>query len=228
VRGWDDMASQLGAASWLSQGGLEERETRTNLLSKLMTFPCTLACNSQGLGLETEAGVSRPVRVAVLGARAESTLPHLFWQQLGLLTGLRWHLEFMGPHAGLPRQPYEELSAQRENVKVDFSCRMGLFHETHPQAELSWDAFVFFNSGIGHPKEGERWDATIKMLLGCGKPVLFTSFNGKDLDRDLAALKSAGIRTSVIERANPMRSISPERVEGDPVFFNHCSVLARF
>jgi splicing suppressor protein 51 len=52
-----------------------------------------------------EAGVAKPqIRIFILGARAESSLPPRVWEQLCMLfPSCRFHLYFIGPQVSLPR-----------------------------------------------------------------------------------------------------------------------------
>lgn len=57
-----------------------------------------------------EVGVGKPdMRIFILGARAESSLPPHVWEQLAMLfPSARIHLHFIGPQVSLPRPPGED------------------------------------------------------------------------------------------------------------------------
>lgn len=54
-----------------------------------------------------EASIDKPqMRIFILGARAESSLPHHVWEQLTLLfPAALFHLYFIGPQVSLPKPP---------------------------------------------------------------------------------------------------------------------------
>lgn len=54
-----------------------------------------------------EAGANKPqMRIFILGARAESSLPPHVWEQLGMLfPSAHFHLFFIGPQVSLPKPP---------------------------------------------------------------------------------------------------------------------------
>jgi len=226
LENWERVGEVLGVGDWLEAAGedLAERELRRALTSKLLTFPATLARHCQRLGLDEESARGRPARVGVLGARAESTLPPLFWRQLAVLSGLEFHLVFIGPQAGSPR---EGTSPPPAAEGLWFSSVNGLLHEVQDRLSAPLDAYVLFNSGIGHPKEGMNWEPSVQLLRESGKRALLTSFNEHDLDRDLVALKRHGFSIEHIDRLNPLRSLAAESFEGDQVFFNHSATVVQ-
>ena len=66
-----------------------------------------------------EAGVAKPqVRVFVLGARAESSLPPHVWEQLCMLfPSCHFHLYFVGPQVSLPRLRNDSGSQARPSTQ---------------------------------------------------------------------------------------------------------------
>ncbi len=256
---WGAAFRALGIDRWVAAPPREqERELRRTMASKLLTYPLTLSRHlqwlSQAQALRPQAKATSPqpwqpravvpgypLRIGVLGARAESSLPSLYWQQLGLLSGRKLHLAFFGPHATLPLGAPERLG--EDDCRVDFTCRSALFHDAAAQAQqqaqqagqgqlqshAALDAFVLFNSGVGHPKEGRLWDETIRTLIRGyrGKRALFTSFNTSDLARDLKAAKAHGLAVEAVEETNPMRSLAEETYEKDSVITNFAAFWVR-
>ena len=62
-----------------------------------------------------EASVSKPqMRIFMLGARAESSLPPHVWEQLGFLfPAAQFHLYFIGPQVSLPKPPNTQPTAPK-------------------------------------------------------------------------------------------------------------------
>jgi hypothetical protein len=271
---WGAAFRTLSVDRWLAAPTREqERELRRTMASKLLTYPLTLACHLEWLSAavahpapqakapsakapSSQPWQQRPVvagyplRIGVLGARAESSLPSLYWQQLGLLSGRKLHLAFFGPHATLPLGAPERLG--EDDCRVDFTCRSALFHDAaahavpgHQQglqqgqvqgqsqsqlhSHAALDAFVLFNSGVGHPKEGRLWDETIRTMKKkySGKRALFTCFNANDLARDLQAAKAHGLAVEAVAETNPMRSLAEETYEKEKVVTNYAAFWVR-
>ncbi len=257
---WGAAFRTLGIDRWLAAPPREqERELRRTMASKLLTYPLTLSRHLEWLSsaqarpaVQARAPSPQPwqpravvpgypLRIGVLGARAESSLPSLYWQQLGLLSGRKLHLAFFGPHATLPLGAPERLG--EDDCRVDFTCRSAFFHDAaaqaqqqaqqggqgQPQSHAALDAFVLFNSGVGHPKEGRLWDETIRTLSRGyrGKHALFTSFNTSDLARDLQAARAHGLAVEAVEDTNPMRSLAEETYEKDSVVTNFAAFRVR-
>lgn len=253
---WGAAFRKLGIDRWLAAPPREqERELRRTMATKLLTYPLTLSRHLEWLSSAPARPAANgkapppeprqpravvpgsPLRIGVLGARAESTLPSLYWQQLGLLSGRKLHLAFFGPHASLPLGAPERLG--EDDCRVDFTCRSALFHEAAAQAQhegqgllqshAALDAFVLFNSGVGHPKEGRLWDETIRTLSRGyrGKRALFTSFSTSDLARDLQAARAHRLAVEAVEDSNPMRSLAEETYEKDTVVTNFSTFRVR-
>ncbi|KAJ8093261.1 translational activator for mitochondrial COX1 [Marasmius tenuissimus] len=79
-----------------------------------------------------EASVGKPqVRIFVLGARAESSLPPHVWEQLGFVfPAANFHVLFVGPQVSLPKQHQEQASAElkgrnQEGSSVDAGAKEG-------------------------------------------------------------------------------------------------------
>ncbi|KAF8201621.1 zinc-finger of mitochondrial splicing suppressor 51-domain-containing protein [Pholiota molesta] len=66
-----------------------------------------------------EAAVGKPqVRIFILGARAESSLPPHVWEQLCMLfPSTHFHLFFVGPQVSLPKPPSTPSEAKSESLK---------------------------------------------------------------------------------------------------------------
>ncbi|KAL7551705.1 hypothetical protein ACHAWF_014894, partial [Thalassiosira exigua] len=66
-----------------------------------------------------------------------------------------------------------------------------------------WDGFVLFNPGLGHPNLANKWDQTIRFLVGIDRPILFTAHSATDGERDRDLLEKL-LRENG-ERGGPVR-----------------------
>eukprot|EP00512_Aurantiochytrium_limacinum_P007088 CAMPEP_0171529308 /NCGR_PEP_ID=MMETSP0959-20130129/12283_1 /TAXON_ID=87120 /ORGANISM="Aurantiochytrium limacinum, Strain ATCCMYA-1381" /LENGTH=268 /DNA_ID=CAMNT_0012071641 /DNA_START=63 /DNA_END=869 /DNA_ORIENTATION=+ len=239
LKSWDSLVQAFGLESWLqahaSSGGAA-------VLTKLLSYPLTLAKYAK-----TAEG-KNAVNVSIVGARAESTLPALYWECMasmaefgpGTSTVDHWNLHFVGPHANAsgPRihEQLRTASEDQTNVNNDDSlnCRRVSFSVEQKRLQdssrvMDADFFAFFNSGIGHAKESQHWQDALVGLKGSNCYALFTSFNEQDLSRDLKALEALGVEIVLSEPENSLRSLSPDfSPEGERVFANAAVTLAKF
>ncbi|KAK0722376.1 zinc-finger of mitochondrial splicing suppressor 51-domain-containing protein [Lasiosphaeria miniovina] len=151
-------------------------------------------------GLRPEAP---PVRLFILGARAESSLPRDVWIQLAHLFPLsRFHLIFIGPESMAnrddefplpPRTPSNRFGAVVEDrvwPSMKISTIVDYYHNIHKTGEFYpydpyFDCFVLFHPGLGHPSSSHEWEETIPMLLETKAPVIVTGYTQADMDRDV-------------------------------------------
>ena len=85
--------------------------------SHVLTYPLTLAYAMQQIGLGMRA-MDRPLRITVLGARAEASLPASWWREcLRAIRCERADVTFTGPDTPVPE------SAARAGTLVDV-CRV--------------------------------------------------------------------------------------------------------
>lgn len=143
-----------------------------------------------------------PVRLFVLGARAESSLPRDAWTQLAhLFPRSSFHLVFIGPEAmanrddefPLPeRTPGNPFGAVVErpwqNMKI--STIVDYYHTIHRTGHFYpydpyFDCFVLFHPGLGHPASSHEWAETIPMLLETKAPIIVTGYTQYDMERDI-------------------------------------------
>lgn len=165
-----------------------------------------------------EIFVKDSVKVLVLGARAESSLPVSWWYEY--LTSFshcfrHTELRFVGPDlqknlsmsdkdASLAWSPLSDGSdkapttddrpATLHTLKIwnhnDNLADKNPLHN-HPDMikTMLWaDAFVLLNPGIGSDAQKSSWDPTLRLLLQTRKPVVCTAHGSRDLERDLSAL----------------------------------------
>ncbi|KAG5638153.1 hypothetical protein H0H81_001538 [Sphagnurus paluster] len=80
----------------------------------------------------SEAAVGKPqVRIFILGARAESSLPPHVWEQLTMLfPSTHFHLFFIGPQVSLPKPPKSESPAKSTTDTLDQATEFTTASET--------------------------------------------------------------------------------------------------
>jgi hypothetical protein len=107
----------------------------------------------------------------------------------------------------------------------------GFFHDSPAMKTVnpnsrSWDAYIFFNPGFGHPNLRKSWESTLKLILDRGQAsarktqctLLLTAHSEQDMARDAAILSNVYGLKDVVYNENPFASrVSYE----DPFEKNH-------
>lgn len=222
----------LLARGWLRRAEYEAAEEPTRqaaleLLTSGLTFPLTLASTLQSLCSEP----SRPLRLCVVGARAEAGMPLHMWDEVQCLTSRETPLalHMVGPKA-------TGTSQRREGGRLlSVTQEAALFHETAlgrallggeaavaaAEQELP-TAFLLFNPGLGEPGWGRAWGPTVRALLASRRPVLLTALSTSDAEQDVAfwaqqqeeQLQYAGGVPGLVYAPNPWASTLPSQVRG--------------
>lgn len=151
-------------------------------------------------GLRPEAP---PVRIFILGARAESSLPRDAWLQLGhLFPRSRLHLVFIGPESmanrddefplppRTPSNPFGAIVEDRISPTMKISTIVDYYHTIHKTGHYYpydpyFDCFVLFHPGLGHPASSHEWQETIPLLLETKAPIIVTGYTQFDMERDI-------------------------------------------
>lgn len=151
-------------------------------------------------GLRVEAPA---VRLFILGARAESSLPRDAWVQLAhLFPQSRIHLIFIGPESMLnrddefplpprtPTNPFGAVVEDRVWPTMKISTIVDYYHTLHKAGAFYpydpyFDCFVMFHPGLGHPASSHEWEETIPMLLETKAPIIVTGYTQADMERDI-------------------------------------------
>ena len=189
-------------------------------LSAAMTFPLTLGYGIQQIfpnSMEDGPAHSfqshilsqnRKLRVCVLGARAESSLPLLWWREALIYSLARsqqqsicangLEVTFVGPEMqGMRADPIKnDLSTSISMTEKKSDLRIyqypngkymlhAMDNKNLSQILLHSDVFVLFNPGLGHPALTENWRETFSLLLQTKKPILCTAYHKIDLERDM-------------------------------------------
>ncbi|KAI1169956.1 putative mRNA processing protein [Nemania sp. FL0916] len=155
-------------------------------------------------GLRLEAPL---VRIFILGARAESSLPRNAWVQLSHLFPLaKFHLIFIGPESMMNRDdefplpprtasnPFGAIVEDRVWKDLKISTIVDYYHTLHKTGHFQpydpyFDCFVMFHPGLGHPASSHEWAETIPLLLETKAPILVTGYTQHDMDRDVEWVK---------------------------------------
>lgn len=157
-----------------------------------------------------------PVRIFVLGARAESSLPPDVLKQLShVLPRAPIHLFFIGPEAVIPPaarsatndKVYGVPSHTRisnENLTLTtLQCDYSDIHDSLGPFDPYLDVFFAFSPGFGFPAEDgsgrtqleTNWLSSVLSILETKCALFCTGFSPSDVERDVVALdKSEGIK----------------------------------
>ena len=206
----------LLARGWLCSEAFNAADAPTQhaalrALSAALTYPLTVARAWSRLALPTDEAV----RICIVGARAEASMPMHMWAELPLLTGAsNIALECSGP-ASAPAGVSAERSwsspsgAQRLSMSLGEAdlfhrsatgralldrARRGLASAPPLAAEALPDAYVLFNPGFGEPGWERAWTPTLAALHAAERPLLLTALSAADAARDAAFLAGMGER----------------------------------
>lgn len=146
---------------------------------------------------------SPPVRIFILGARAESSLPREVWIQLShLFPRATFHLIFIGPEAmanrdeefplpeRTPSNPFGAIVEDRLSDKMKITTYVDYFHTLHEAQQFApydpyFDCFMLYHPGLGHPASSHEWQQTIPQLLETKIPIICTGYTDWDMKRDM-------------------------------------------
>ena len=145
---------------------------------------------------------SPPIRIFILGARAESSLPREVWIQLQyLFKRSSIHLVFIGPESmanrddefplpeRTPENPFGAVVEDRISSQMKVTTYVDYFHTLHEARHFYpydpyFDCFMLYHPGLGHPASAHEWEATLPMLLETKCPVFCTGYTEWDMERD--------------------------------------------
>jgi splicing suppressor protein 51 len=144
-----------------------------------------------------------PVRIFILGARAESSLPRNVWTQLAhMFPRVTFHIHLIGPESMLnrdaefplpertPSNPFGSITEARFSHSMKISTFVEYYHTLHEAGTFYpfdpyFDCFVLFHPGLGHPASSAEWAETIPQLLETKVPILVTGYTEWDMQRDI-------------------------------------------
>jgi hypothetical protein len=164
-------------------------------LSTLLSFPLTLG-HALNTALPYKLELKQHLRVAVVGARAESSLPLLWWKELlfAFPSIQKLSIRFMGPglrsNIALLKNNVVFHNQSELSLELDMKNDAVVLHEHAAAGSVLFqsDVFVLFNPGVGSETLGHLWTPTLQLLLDSRKPVVCTSHGKQDLQDDLDRL----------------------------------------
>ncbi|AAS51076.1 ACL152Wp [Eremothecium gossypii ATCC 10895] len=146
---------------------------------------------------------SKPMRIFILGARAEAQLPGHVWKQLQyLFPGSNMEIHFIGPEALYDRQRKEYVhSSTPVSKRVDGTLKLvhhtdylHVFHEAQdffPYDPYN-DVFFCFHPGFASAEGRSSWmDKTVPALLETKCAIFVTGFHRDDMFGDFEALRAS-------------------------------------
>ena len=177
------------------------------------------------------------VRIFILGARAESSLPREVWAQLvHMFPGASIHLLFIGPDSMVgreselplpertPENPFGMIVDERVAPQMKISTIVDHFHNIHKTEYFApfdpyFDAFMLFHPGLGNPLSSQEWEPTVAQLLETKVPIICTGFSEQDMMQDVKwlAKTSKGEYDMLLEPGeNVFRSLKWDINDLDP------------
>ncbi|KAF2120033.1 zinc-finger of mitochondrial splicing suppressor 51-domain-containing protein [Lophiotrema nucula] len=146
------------------------------------------------------------VRIFVLGARAESSLPRETWMQMiYLFHRVQFSLNFIGPEAMMnrseplpertPNNPFGAVVEDRISNALKISTFVEYYHTLHKTGHFYpydpyFDVFVVFHPGFGNPASMHEWEETLPLLLETKCPIIATGYSPWDTKQDVDFLQT--------------------------------------
>lgn len=182
-------------------------------LSQILTFPTTLAYGIRHL---YRAPIDH-LSVCILGARAEHSLPRVWWKEslIGCDKVKSLKLSCIGPGIQCSQTKFfkeEVIEWAAGHVRVTNIDNGHLPLHAHPKAFeilLEHDLFVLFNPGFGSKTLTDAWAPTLRLLLEARKPVLCTAHGADDLMRDIMTLEHLAQEEDVQDLGDPLEYLMP-------------------
>jgi hypothetical protein len=191
----------------------------------------------EGSGIHGLRLKAPPVRIFVLGARAESSLPRDIWLQLSyMFPRALINLIFIGPESmanrdnefplpeRTPGNPFGGVVEDRLGGQMKITTYVDYFHTMYDAQYFQpfdpyFDCFMLFHPGLGHPASSHEWEATLPQLLQTKVPILCTGYTQWDMERDIQWIqdKCAGEFDILLEPGeNRFRSLRWDLNDLDP------------
>ncbi|KAL4869639.1 hypothetical protein BDV12DRAFT_184974 [Aspergillus spectabilis] len=144
-----------------------------------------------------------PVRIFILGARAESSLPRDVWLQLShIFPRSLINLIFIGPESmanrdeefplpeRTPQNPFGGIVEDRLGGQMKITTYVDYFHTMYKAQYFQpfdpyLDCVVLFHPGLGHPASSHEWEETLPLLLETKVPIITTGYTQWDMERDI-------------------------------------------
>ncbi|KAI9809721.1 MAG: hypothetical protein M1825_000154 [Sarcosagium campestre] len=174
-------------------------------LKSLSALRYTLHPPRSGSGLDIKGlrPAPPPVRIFILGARAESSLPREVWSQLPhMFPRASVHLIFIGPESmanrdhefplpeRTPENPFGAIVEDRISHQLKITTFVEYYHTLHDAGIFGpfdpyFDCFMLFHPGLGHPASSHEWKETLPKLLETKVPIFSTGYTKWDMERDI-------------------------------------------
>ncbi|KAI5289893.1 translational activator for mitochondrial COX1 [Ascosphaera aggregata] len=147
---------------------------------------------------------SPPVRIFVLGARAESSLPREVWLQTAhLFPRSLINIIFIGPESmtnrddefplpeRTPNNPFGAIVEDRLGGQMKITTYVDYFHTMYNANYFQpfdpyFDCFMLYHPQLGNPATSHEWMETLPQLLETKVPIICTGYNDQDMQRDLS------------------------------------------
>lgn len=147
-----------------------------------------------------------PVRLFILGARAESSLPRAAWMQMAyLFHRVQFSMHFIGPEAmanrerelplpeRTPLNPFGAVIEDRISNALKISTYVDYYETLHKAQHFQpfdpyFDCFIVFHPGFGNAATQHEWAETLPLLLETKCPIIATGYSPWDLEQDLEFL----------------------------------------
>lgn len=149
-----------------------------------------------------KVGQDSPLRIFILGARAEAQLPGHVWKQLQyLFPDTKMELHFIGPECFYDKEKRAYTRSSTETISMRLDENMQLFYHTdffhvfHEAQDFFPydpynDVFFCFHPGFAQPEGTEYWMGdTMKALLQTKCAIFTTGFSKEDLLADVTAVQ---------------------------------------
>ncbi|KAL8697799.1 MAG: hypothetical protein Q9224_002140 [Gallowayella concinna] len=193
--------------------------------------------SGSGLSVKQLKPTPPAVRIFILGARAESSLPREAWIQLEyLFHRCPLHLIFIGPESMMnrdkelplpertPANPFGGIVEDRLSSFTKITTFVEYYHTMHKANYFQpfdpyFDCFVLFHPGLGHPASAHEWAETLPQLLETKVPIISTGYTEWDMQRDKQWVeeKMAGEVDMLMEAGeNRFRSLRWDLNDYDP------------
>jgi len=163
------------------------------MITQVLSYPLTLSYLLYKIS--SQFSPSNPLlNVTVVGARAESSLPILWWREMV-------HFALPSPLINILMVGPQTTNSKRQRVRHTFSASdttqelivrrrpsRALFHDRVDSNALQNDSHIFclFNPGLGQLRES--WEESMDAILKTRKPVILSAHSKMDLERDLKFL----------------------------------------
>ena len=163
------------------------------MITQVLSYPLTLSYLLYKIS--SQFSPSNPLlNITVVGARAESSLPILWWREMV-------HFALPSPLINILMVGPQTTNSKRQRVRHTFSASdttqelivrrrpsRALFHDRVDSNALQNDSHIFclFNPGLGQLRES--WEESMDAILKTRKPVILSAHSKMDLERDLKFL----------------------------------------